>query len=84
MFLDVPTKDIKKLFKIAGEDPFDNGSEDKDEAKEENGAEGENGGGGGGPTREEFMSPSFGGFYKDEDDVSAFEGSDGLKRYVLW
>ena len=76
-------KTLKKLFKIAGEDPFDNGSEDKDEAKEENGAEGENGGGGGGPTREEFMSPSFGGFYKDEDDVSAFEGSDGLKRYVL-
>ena len=47
----------------------------------EGGKDGENGEKSGGSSRSnEYMSPSFGGFFRDDDDVSAFEGEDGMKR----
>ena len=64
-----------------GEDPFGNGGSEGEKGEDgANGEKGEKNGSGGNPTREEFMNPSFGGFYKDDDDVSALEGPDGLKR----
>jgi len=74
-----------------GQDPFGNGT-DGEKGGDEEGTEGKDGEGGkdgeNGEKSEssrsnEYMTPSFGGFFRDDDDVSAFEGEDGMKRSMM-